>query len=237
MNYRVDLTQIDCRLAVTDSPVSTLPFKIRCREPTHKDREESMAVYNDGINCYGCGKTVKRRMEALSYLLYGDESKWKEAIAVSAAYTFKSIDTYRARVGEEARRDPLPFSLATVYHEFLCSGRTHRLSWLYARGLNDDTIHRFCLGHDGTRFTIPVFDAKGALVTIRFRRDDYYTREDPRGRPTPKYSGMQGRNGLYLFPEYRIAQERPDTLRLQIQGNHGEVVWARVEELAEKRGN
>src|SRR5579859_5663587 len=153
---RVDLRQVDVRLAVTDDPVGLLPYKIQCREPDHRDSEHSMAVYREGIQCFGCGKAIQRRMEALAYLLYGSENQWREAIKVAAKYTRESLDTYRDRVGLEARRDPLPDSLATSYQRFLREGRAHRMQWLSDRGLDLQTIDRFTLGHDGTRFTIPI---------------------------------------------------------------------------------
>lgn len=209
-----DLKLVDVRLAVSDSPVSNLPIKIHCREPKHNDKEMSMAVYADGLCCFGCGKRISRRMEALAYLLYGDEHRWRDAIKVADKYTFQSLDNYRKRVGEQARMDPLPKTLAATYHANLYGSRKNRLKWLYRRFLNDSTLDRFCLGHDGTRFTIPIFDKDSNLVSIRFRRDDLYGTEAFDGKPIPKYSGLTGRNGQYLYPEWLIERIGSDTLFL-----------------------
>jgi 5S rRNA maturation endonuclease (ribonuclease M5) len=81
-------------------------------------------------------------------------------------------------------------------------------------------IDRAMIGHDGTRFTIPFFapnpDMRTSqarpeiLLTIRFRRDDLYGTETWDDKPIPKYSGMRGRNGLYLYPENLLARDFRD---------------------------
>lgn len=190
------MNAIDLRLVVTDSPVGDYPEKIKCRE--HNDKSASLAVYRDNLHCYGCGFNmgVSRVLNALAYLLKIEPS---EAVKIAQRYTVEELDAYRERASQEARRDPLPGSLAAIYHETLMTGRRRqRKDWLYARGLTDETLERFQIGHDGLRFTIPVYSAEGSLVAIRFRRDDAY---DETG---PKYLGVKGRNGLYLYPEHVI---------------------------------
>ena len=218
---RFDPTRdIDVRLAVTDAPVEDLPWKIQCREPKHSDSEYSMAVYADHLHCFGCGKHIKYRLHALAYLLGMTPA---QARTVAERYTFQSLDAYRERVAQEVRRDPLPGALATVYQALLLplGVRGDRRQWLHDRGLKDWMIERAVLGHDTTRFTIPYFSQNrdlrtntripDLLLTIRFRRDDFYGTEDPQtGRTLPKYSGMYGRNGLYLYPEHFLARDYRD---------------------------
>lgn len=188
------MTSLDLRLCVTDSPVGDYPEKIKCRE--HPDKVQSMAVYHDHIHCYGCGfrEGCGDPIYGLAYLL---RIPLDQARAAAEKYTTERLDAYRERAAQEARRDPLPRSLSTLYHETLMRGRRrNRRDWLLARGLTDDTIARFEIGHDGLRFTIPIFDADGNLISIRFRRDDQF------GDEGSKYLGIKGRNGLYLFPEF-----------------------------------
>lgn len=213
---RKDLEKVDIRLAVTDSPPpGSLPVQINCRFPGHKDDTASLAVYPGHVWCYGCGKAVMRRMEALAFLLgwykvlsNGDlVADWRRAIGVADKYTVDSLDAYRERAAVAARKDPLPNVLAEAYYGLMVGRRSDRMEWLFGRGLTTETINRFCLGHDGTRFTIPFYDNAGQLITIRFRRDDFYGLETWDGRPRPKYEGIAGRNGLLLFGGWLLKPE------------------------------
>lgn len=205
----VDFGTIDLRLAVTDSPVGGQPEMLPC--PQHDDSTQSMAVYPDNIHCFGCRFHIARRLEGLAFLLH---SSVTEVLAVAGKYTSESLDAYRERVTEQAKTDPLPRGLAITYVNLLWRQRTHRVDYLRGRGLDDETIRRFSLGHDGTRFVLPIFDQENRLLTFRYRRDDVYETsyfDSRRGREVavPKYSGMRGRNGQYLFPEWEIAVEEP----------------------------
>jgi DNA primase len=208
----VDFEKIDLRLAVTDSPVGGQPEMLPC--PQHDDSTQSMAVYPDNIHCFGCQFHIARRLEGLAFLLHTSVAA---VLAVAGKYTTESLDAYRQRVTEQAATDPLPRGLAITYVNLLWRQRTERLDYLRARGLSDDSIVNFYLGHDGTRFVLPIFDHTGKLLTLRYRRDDHYETsyfDSRRGREiaVPKYSGMRGRNGQYLFPEWEIAVEAPEYL-------------------------
>lgn len=196
--------QVDCRLAITDSPVGDQPERVRCPNTTHTDPNPSASVYADHLYCYGCRFFLKR-LPTLAYLLYGtwDQEAISQAGTVFKKYIPSSVDAYRKRVEDVVKTDPLPDGLAGAYYSLLMGMRRNRLAWLTERGLTLETVRKFLIGHDGTRFTIPVYSF-GLLLTIRYRRDDFYgtTVFDPKrgeDRPLPKYSGMQGRNGLFLF--------------------------------------
>jgi DNA primase len=185
---------VDLRLAVTDCPVSDVPVKLKCIMPDHrsKDKENSLAVYADHLYCFGCHLVIRNALEALALLL----KKPPKDIDV-AHYTSESVEAYRERATEQTRRDPLPSMLARLYHELMPH---EKRAWYRARGLTNKTIDQYQLGYDeaGERFVIPVFDADGDLLTLRFRRDDAC------GTDGPKYYGVPGRNGLYLFPEQML---------------------------------
>jgi DNA primase len=189
---------LDLRLALTDQPVGELPWKLTCPPEIHKertgrlDKEMSLAVYPDNIHCFGCKFHRNQPDEALAILLGITP---EQALPLLPRYHSESIDAYRERAAQEANLDPLPASLAEVYHQMLWSGpRQHRMKWLQARGLSKYSIQHWQLGHDGNRFVIPLWGAEGQLLTLRYRRDDEYLDDK-----YPKYSGMKGRNGLYLF--------------------------------------
>ncbi len=222
-NERLDIMSVDVRLAANngDDIVADLPVFIECPEHERRgygrDTTASLAVYMDHIHCYGCDFHITRRLDSLGYLL--GITDFHEILQVARRYTTDALDAYRERVGEKARKDLLPPSLADAYQSLLWNMRNPRIDWLKARGLTLDTIRDFKFGHDSTRFTIPFFrrmnfdDARPTdLVTVRFRRDDMYGTEifNPKtGKmyEIPKYSGMTDRNGLYLYPEWKIAYQ------------------------------
>lgn len=189
---------LDLRLAVTDLPVGLLPVHVRCPDAIHKerigksDRQSSLAVYPDNIHCYGCGFDRSKEW-ALAALL---GVPLAEARANLSKYTSEAVDAYRDRVEQMTKTEPLHPALAQMYHEVLMTGpRKHRLQWLFDRGLNDETIMRHQIGHDGQRFVIPIYDGEGSLRTFRYRRDDEYLDDK-----YPKYCGVAGRNGQFLYP-------------------------------------
>lgn len=211
-------TTIDLRLAVSEDVVGDYPVKLKCRE--HNDKFSSLAVYRTNLHCFGCGFHEARTIDALAYLL---KVSVREAISVASKYTAESLDAYRERAATESRRDPMPASLSVIYNEVLMGRRKHRLNWLKARGLTNETLDLNNIGHDGMRFVIPVFDGSWNLISLRYRRDDMYMEET-----APKYCGTKGRNGFYIYPEHLIANTKPeylvlcegelDTLRLWQEG-------------------
>ena len=218
---KTDLACVDIRLAVTDSPPpGDLPMCLRCGFPGHTDPTASMRVYPGHITCYGCGRAIRKRMEALAFLLgwytvnsHGDVvANWRRAIEVAERYTAVSLDAYRERAAEKARMEPLPTAIAIAYHDMLRSYRKDRLGWLYDRGLTMESIERFLLGHNGSQFTIPFFNQDDELMTIRFRRDDaiataYFDERSGEEREITKYCGLPGRNGLLLFGGWLLREE------------------------------
>lgn len=176
---------IDLRLAVQGSVFGDQPVKVKC--PVHDDPSASMAVYADGhIHCFGCGFHRNDPDEALAVLTGQSIADARQALG----------NLERVQVMEETPRKPPTLAEAQMYHHYLIhsSRRGHRLDWLLGRGLTRESVTMALLGHDGLRFTIPVFAPSGELVTIRYRRDDCYLDND-----SPKYSGTKGYNGLYLY--------------------------------------
>jgi DNA primase len=181
--------------------VGTLPVHIKC--PSHNDKTRgNLAVYDDHLHCYVCGFHRNDWPEALALLLGCSEA---EARAQASKYTNEALDAYRERAAQEARTDPMPFALAQIYNNMLMgpdAPRAHRQDWLLARGLTPETWERFHLGHNGCQFVIPIFDAGMNLVSLRLRRDDEYLDDTH-----PKYMGVKGRNGLYLYGEWLVTPE------------------------------
>lgn len=187
-----DITSLDIRLAITDNPPpGGKPYMMKCRE--HNDKKASLAVYPDGIKCFGCEFQLQRSVEALAYLL-GIESK--EAWKAVDKYTNEGIESYREKAEQATRDNPLPSAHAHIYAAMLHHGpRAHRKPFFLERGLTQAMMDYMQLGHNGLAFIIPVFDAEGNLLTLRYRQDSTF------GDKGPKYWGTSGRNGLYIYPE------------------------------------
>lgn len=209
---RLDLTLVDIRRVLKDAPYKDLPVMLKC--PEHADDTTSLAIYRDHIVCYGCGFRVQRRMDALAWLLKVDV---RDAIKQASKYLALAPVETRA---EGATLPPLPRSIATTYERTLWGYRRDRVGWLRDRGLAEETIKAFHLGHDGTRFTIPLYGPTGELLTIRYRRDDALvpaSDPDSEQEKIRKYSGVYQRNDLRLYPEWRIAKSE-ETFIVAVEG-------------------
>jgi DNA primase len=195
---------LDLRLAVDESVVGDGPVKIRCLNPNHDDPTASLAVYPTNMHCFGCGFHRNDWDECLSLLLGITVA---EAHEVAPRYSSERLDAYREKAAQQSRRDPMPLAYAQMYSTFLHRTMTHRLPWLFDRGLTETTLTENLIGHTGTHWTIPVFDKDKRLLTIRFRRDDALVLPEydiglDRVFRVPKYQGWSGRNGLYLYGEH-----------------------------------
>jgi 5S rRNA maturation endonuclease (ribonuclease M5) len=206
----VDLRKVDIRRAIKDRPYRDEILKVRCpRTDLHLDNEASVAVYRDHVHCHACHRFhISRRMESLAFLLGCSVTE-----AIKRAGDYLEIEGQVER--EEIQLPPLSASLVDCYESLLHGYRKDRLSWLYERGFTNETIQRLHLGHDGLRFTIPVFGYHGNLVTFRFRRDDKFTvradeMEDEKQRA--KYAGVWRRNDPMLYPEWLFPYYTQDYL-------------------------
>lgn len=185
---------LDARLAVSPIVYQQSGIKVQCREPSHQDDNASCAVYPHGIVCYGCGLTIRGSINAIRYLVGNDAdlSKYHKDNAVQGHPTSEG-----SGASEQARH--IDGGDVEMYQRVLWGIRKPRLQWLYERGLTDETIRLARIGHTGERFTIPVYDRHNNLLNIRSRRDDVYGTEYREGKHIPKYKGVKGYNGAYLY--------------------------------------
>lgn len=177
----------DIRSVFTDATLSpTQVVHIFC--PMHPDvRKPSMAVYPDGhAYCFTCGAYLSRRK-----LLEHINKTWPEAITA-------------AKLGSRSR--PVGLSRPTfsrteidVMGQLAHTTMTmeHR-RYFRSRGLTDDTIDTYKLGHYGFGYTLPLFEEEatsGPMASLRFRRDDKIAAAD-----APKYWGIRGSNEVSVYP-------------------------------------
>ncbi len=174
--------------------------------PIHGDNNPSLALYPNGAHCFGCGVNLKPE-------------------EVLQAYPPGKLEIrYQSRSRSSGSRPVyLPESLVETYHRWIFTRYAHRREWYHQRGLTDDTVVRFRLGHALQAFTIPVYDIMGRLKQLRYRRDDvYFDTEDG-----PKYWGVGGLNDPIIYqPQVLLAGRSPvylcegelDALRLLQEG-------------------
>ena len=204
--------RVDIRLAATDAlPPGDLPVMLRCpMKEKHNDSTRSLAVYSGNIHCFGCGFHIGRRYEALAYVLglwsgYGDGyMAAMSARDVAHKYTIENLDAYRDRAADMAAKKPLNNAIAKGYYAngwgYARIDRMNALS--QERGLKQWMMAQANIGYDTTRYTIPIYNREGGLISIRYRRDDFYGTVDAwTGRDKPKYEGTPGYNGTFLYPQ------------------------------------
>lgn len=185
--------EVDIRLAVTPYPPDNRQaVKLVCpNRGAHRDGEASLAVYPGNIHCFGCGFHIKRRYEALAFLL---GVSWQEARALAGNYLSRN-----ALPPPPKPPVPLPDNLPVGYQMLLWTTHRDRLEYLLDwRGLSKQTVKDARIGYDGSRYTIPVYSREGRLLTIRYRAD---------APDLPKYCGMPGRNETYLYPAWFLKKD------------------------------
>lgn len=157
------------------------PVYIYC--PRHEDKSRpSMRVYPDGAHCFTCGAHLNRREFSALF----DERELTSAKLLA--------DTWTHTRSTKPRVDP--YTAARAAHESLMQHLEgdETWAWLEGRGLDADMARRYTLGHNGVAYTLPVFDAAGEVVTVRYRRDDAVAPH------LFKFWGLKGFNGTALYP-------------------------------------
>lgn len=160
--------------------------------PLHDDKNRpSMRVYADGAHCFTCGGHFNRK-------------------DFSEQFDSRELTTAKLRAG--MGRPKLPKRVAlnprvvaeaahkTLVAEPLQMSQTRAMDWLYERGIGQETVEQYMLGHNGAAFTLPVFDSPPfhpdyKVLNVRYRRDDGVA-----PYIDMKYWGLRGYNDLMLYP-------------------------------------
>jgi hypothetical protein len=170
--------------------------------PAHGDHDRpNLAVYPNGTYCFACGFRETR------------EQFWERLRS-------GQIVVAASRPSERKESAP-PFDPVAIklWHRTLLYGpRRNRLSYLLDRGIREDIIQRFLIGHTGYRFSIPVWYG-GSMVAVQYRADPLYAdpeeckylsppgsktaiaRPNPEGRPSAICEGLLD---AYLLAQYGI---------------------------------
>lgn len=155
----------------------------RC--PFHSDSTPSFAIRKtDGVyNCFGCGA----KGSVFDYHAKQHSQSFAEAFSVVAEFAGVEVEETEAAV-----ELPGAAEVERWQRNLFKNGPRHRVL-NEQRGLNDETLREYGIGWDGDRYTIPIYDADGALVNVR--------RYLPNAKPAHfKTVGLKGHNGRRLYP-------------------------------------
>lgn len=168
--------QVDIRYLL-GTPTSQGPVFASC--PAHNDTgRANLAVYQDHTHCFRCG--FHETAEAFCRRVGAEVG----TLAQLPRRSVDNLDTPR-------RVETVSRSQVRIWHNNLVNGaRKHRLTWLYDRGLNDETITHALLGHTGNYFSIPI--PRGRDYCYKLRADPRYT--DP---TEPRYLNSRGLSGFF----------------------------------------
>jgi hypothetical protein len=101
---------------------------------------------------------------------------------------------------EGLSKPPIPWEDIYRYEQIL-KNAPKRLEFLKSRrGLIDETLAKYHIGHDADRYIIPIMDHTGSVINIR--------RYDPQDKGSTKVINLKGRGMLRLFPWENIAHDK-----------------------------
>lgn len=150
----------------------------------HEDDTPSMAVQKETGVCYchGCGETsslfhfyakVKGVAIGEAYRELTEVAVKNGAVVASpSSPTGPTSATKRSATGSTATppaaRPPIDMDLVKRWHTDLMNRMPMKKLFLIDKwGIEEATIKKFMIGHDGDRYTLPVFDAAGTVVNVR----------------------------------------------------------------------
>ena len=200
MNYREVLDRIDLReLMVSDRRIiGDKPMMISCI--WHDDRTPSLAIYRDHAYCYSCG----RRVSALEWIADNEkldiDNQFKEVIEAANKY----VGLTEAPLPTKHREVKSPFLLAPMSRtvaEYSHNNLGNKRQWFLNRGLTNDIIDSELLGYLNNAYAIPVWNAIGQLMAMRYRRDDTVNTTGN------KYWGTRGRNQTFIYNQKVLTKE------------------------------
>jgi DNA primase len=125
--------------------------------PFHGEKTPSFYVYDDHFHCFGCGE----HGDAITFVMKSTGASFMEAVDSLAAEAGLEVPKASPQAAEaEQKRAGIAEVLeaaATIYRKWLYAPEgTAALSYLYGRGLTDETVQKFGLGWSG--------EGKGALA-------------------------------------------------------------------------
>lgn len=177
----------DLRLAIVQDDEALFddqPLFRSCvfHEDHHRD---NLAIYADHVWCYACDTYMRAETFAAKFLPDGErELAFTKTLERSAKYQHKGAVRSRTHLASLAASS-----------EVLLWRTPHAVEYLERRGIDEATAKLYHLGHTGFAYVLPILDAAGNVLSLRYRRDD---KINPDGKH--KYWGERGYNDLQLYP-------------------------------------
>lgn len=153
-------------------------YKMHC--PFHEDRNPSMAVYEDGFHCYGCGW----HGDTVSFIMAVNGWAFRDFLDFIGQYQLDSRIPRHIRKQERPVRERPAIDEQQV--ENWAERITERFAYWQARKLTPATVLAFAVGWTGQRYTFPWY-YRGVVTAVKMRRDDELTPD-----LDPKYISLKG---------------------------------------------
>lgn len=177
---------------------------VRC--PWHNDHIESMSINMEtGLwKCFGCGLKgdIYTFVQLEEDTDFNGACKWLKKHGFSGDVEIELVDDTskdKSRVSVRKPEDklpPIPQKVVDGLVENL-QFNSAALEFLHTkRGLTDDTIHRFQLGYNNGRITIPLFDDTGCY---NIRQYDW---EKKGNAKVISWERGRGRTSLFPYPAF-----------------------------------
>lgn len=145
-------------------PVKKSGSELAAQCPFCDDGGTHLSIGKEAFHCFKCGKSGN----VFQWLQWTENIEFAEAVR-KASDLAGIVTTSAKKTQAPAKKPPvIPLKVAEEYHAKMPEVRRQ---YYRNRGLTDETINRYKLGWDGTRYTIPVI-VNGELLNIRRRRDD-----------------------------------------------------------------
>lgn len=197
------MIEIDLRTVVMPDVRGSGPVMVSCL--LHDDPASSLAVYHDHLFCYGgCG--FIRRYAGLALLLgIWDGKPETEQDAVwelkrrgdleQIALVSPVVKQVKAK-----KQQKLDTSAVDTFHRYLLASPDTLEYFKSWRAISEEAIVEHRLGWTGSHFTLPVYDTRSSLISLRFRRDERINTDQN------KYSGTMGSNGTWLYDQTALCE-------------------------------
>lgn len=162
-------------------------WQVRCPMPNHPDENPSVLIE------YKVGRYKQPDLFVWCRTCRVSLTKICEAVGVEVHRVLNGNACLNREIGQRQTQPALLPTPAEIekWGERFCGDKA-KLAYLRdKRGLNFDTAIRFRIGHDGDRYTLPVYES-GRLVNLR--------RYLP-GAEVGKMKGLAGRTSKNLYPD------------------------------------
>ena len=141
-------------------------------DDNHEDDTASLNVHKEhgAFFCFGCGEagSLFQLYSHIKEIPMGNAYRELTDVAIKNGAVVKPSATAATPAAPSVPRPPIDIRLVQRWHQDLMTKLPMQKFYLTDKwGLEEATMKKFMLGHDGSRYTLPVFNASGEVVNVR----------------------------------------------------------------------